>query len=124
MEYGKGGWVLLKTCLRDNIFVVQNHHDQSLTKQLPNLWRCQVKMYNPSCFAEKPAERENSRSKSDVQSSSGQTLLQDSGKAVPEIPEGMEDRKGRYWNYEHNRWSYCEGTFINFISKFLLDNYF
>ena len=79
-------------------------------------------MYRLYCFAEKPAEREDSSRKSDVQSSSeGQTLLQDSGKAVPQIPEGMEDRKGRYWNYEHNRWSYCEGNFINFIAKLLLD---
>jgi hypothetical protein len=30
-------------------------------------------------------------------------------------PPPDETRKGRYWNYEHDRWSYCSGKKLIFV---------
>ncbi len=62
-------------------------------------------------FSEKPTERKESvTNSSDSQLKSGEDSkpLLETNKTVPQN-NGAEERRGRYWNYEHNRWSFCEG---------------
>ena len=61
-------------------------------------------------FTEKQIERKDSSPKdistNDISIEGKETKRSES---LLTKPEPVEERRGRYWNYEHNRWSFCSG---------------
>jgi hypothetical protein len=46
-------------------------------------------------------------------STNKETNREESLETKSQSKPAVEERRGRYWNYEHNRWSFCSGE-INY----------